>query len=152
MFSKAKLHFWTWTRVKTARLYLTVDLRLPKKHPPRPSSFKVKVSPTLQKLRPVMDLLDQIRSDYEHFPKDQSFHLYADDVYFKDPLNEFRGVKRYQEMIGFMEQWFQQVNPGPPRHPLQHPPAHRHPLDPELGRPRPLETGYEHPRSQRVRD
>ena len=38
-----------------------------------------------------MDLLDQIRSDYEHFPKDQSFHLYADDVYFKDPSTSFAG-------------------------------------------------------------
>jgi hypothetical protein len=57
-----------------------------------------------------MDLLNQIRADYQRFPKDQSFHLYADDVYFKDPVNEFRGVKRYQEMIGFMERWFQQVN------------------------------------------
>ena len=57
-----------------------------------------------------MDLLEQIRADYQRFPQDQSFHLDADDVYFKDPLNEFRGVKRYQEMIGFMDRWFQKVD------------------------------------------
>ena len=31
------------------------------------------------------------------------------DVYFKDPLNEFRGVKRYQQMINFMSNWFGDV-------------------------------------------
>lgn len=57
-----------------------------------------------------MDLLDQLRADYQQFPKHQSYHLYADGVYFKDPLNQFRGVKRYQEMIGFIDQWFHQVD------------------------------------------
>jgi hypothetical protein len=32
-----------------------------------------------------MDLLDQIRADYQQFPHHQSYHLYAEDVYFKDP-------------------------------------------------------------------
>ncbi|NJL45161.1 MAG: DUF2358 domain-containing protein [Leptolyngbyaceae cyanobacterium SM2_3_12] len=57
-----------------------------------------------------MDLLDQIRLDYQTFPADQSYHLYAEDVYFKDPLTEFRGVKRYQEMIGFMQHWFRDID------------------------------------------
>lgn len=57
-----------------------------------------------------MDLLEQIRQDYQRFPHDQSYHLYAEDVYFKDPLNEFRGVKRYQEMIGFIARWFQDID------------------------------------------
>lgn len=57
-----------------------------------------------------MDLLDQIRLDYQRFPADQSYHLYAEDVYFKDPLTEFRGVKRYREMIGFMQHWFRDID------------------------------------------
>lgn len=57
-----------------------------------------------------MDLLEQIRLDYQQFPQHQSYHLYADDVYFKDPLNEFKGVQRYQTMIGFIDRWFRDVN------------------------------------------
>jgi hypothetical protein len=57
-----------------------------------------------------MDLLEQIRLDYQHFPDQQSYHLYAEDVYFKDPLNEFRGIKRYQEMIGFIGRWFREID------------------------------------------
>ncbi|MGB3136419.1 MAG: DUF2358 domain-containing protein [Nodosilinea sp.] len=57
-----------------------------------------------------MDLLEQIRLDYQRFPKDQSYHLYANDVYFKDPLNEFRGVDRYRRMIGFISRWFKDVD------------------------------------------
>lgn len=57
-----------------------------------------------------MDLLEQIRQDYQRFPQQQSYHLYADDVYFKDPLNEFRGVQRYQAMIGFIARWFQDID------------------------------------------
>ncbi|HIK44582.1 MAG TPA: DUF2358 domain-containing protein [Leptolyngbyaceae cyanobacterium M65_K2018_010] len=57
-----------------------------------------------------MDLLEQIRLDYQHFPDQQSYHLYAEDVYFKDPLNEFRGVQRYQAMIGFIGRWFRDID------------------------------------------
>ncbi|MEO1404411.1 MAG: DUF2358 domain-containing protein [Cyanobacteria bacterium J06635_1] len=53
-----------------------------------------------------MDIAAQIKADYQSFPKNQSFHLYAEDVYFKDPLNQFRGVERYRKMIGFIEKWF----------------------------------------------
>ncbi|MEO1127354.1 MAG: DUF2358 domain-containing protein, partial [Cyanobacteria bacterium J06639_16] len=41
-----------------------------------------------------MDILERIKADYARFPADQSYELYAPDVYFKDPLNEFRGVNR----------------------------------------------------------
>lgn len=52
-----------------------------------------------------MDLIERIRADYKRFPADQSYELYAPDVYFKDPLNEFHGVKRYRQMIGTMARW-----------------------------------------------
>ncbi len=53
-----------------------------------------------------MNVVDILKDDYQRFPCNQSFDLYADDVYFKDPLNEFRGVKKYRKMIGFIEKWF----------------------------------------------
>lgn len=56
-----------------------------------------------------MNLLERLRQDYQRFPKDQSYDLYAEDVYFKDPLSEFRGVGRYRQMIGFFERWFGNV-------------------------------------------
>ena len=54
-------------------------------------------------------LIEQLKADYARFPKQQSYQLYAADVYFKDPLNSFRGVGRYQQMIGFIDRWFTDV-------------------------------------------
>lgn len=51
-------------------------------------------------------ILDRIRQDYDRFPKDQSYDLYAETVRFKDPMTEFRGVQRYREMIGFIDRFF----------------------------------------------
>ncbi|MBE9066419.1 DUF2358 domain-containing protein [Leptolyngbya cf. ectocarpi LEGE 11479] len=56
-----------------------------------------------------MTVIDQVKADYTRFPQAQSYHLYAKDVYFKDPMNEFHGVTRYRQMIGFIEQWFQHI-------------------------------------------
>jgi hypothetical protein len=53
-----------------------------------------------------MDILDILRQDYQNFPKDQTYSIYAEDVYFKDPMNEFRGREQYQKMLGFIETWF----------------------------------------------
>ncbi len=53
-----------------------------------------------------MSILEQIKEDYQRFPENQTYSLYAPDVYFKDPLNQFRGVERYKKMIGFIQQWF----------------------------------------------
>jgi len=50
-----------------------------------------------------------VKQDYQRFPTDQTYSIYAKDVFFKDPLNEFRGIDRYQKMISFIEQWF--INP-----------------------------------------
>jgi Uncharacterized conserved protein (DUF2358) len=57
-----------------------------------------------------MDILTTLRQDYARFPSDQSYDIYAEDVYFQDPLNRFRGVKRYRQMIGFIEKWFEHPN------------------------------------------
>ncbi|MGB7248946.1 MAG: DUF2358 domain-containing protein [Phormidesmis sp.] len=56
-----------------------------------------------------MDLVEQLKQDYARFPEDQTYSLYAKDVQFKDPLNEFAGVDRYQQMIGFLSRFFSNV-------------------------------------------
>lgn len=53
-----------------------------------------------------MDILEILRSDYARFPQDQTYSIYAPDVYFQDPLSRFRGIDRYQKMIGFIRTWF----------------------------------------------
>lgn len=53
-----------------------------------------------------MDIIEILKQDYQRFPIDQTYNIYAEDVFFKDPLNEFRGIARYQQMIGFIGTWF----------------------------------------------
>ena len=55
------------------------------------------------------DLVEILRQDYQEFPEDQTYEIYADNVYFKDPLNEFNGVKKYQAMISFLGTFFSNV-------------------------------------------
>ena len=53
-----------------------------------------------------MDIIKILQEDYQRFPVNQTYSIYAPDVYFQDPLNKFRGVKRYKEMINFIQTWF----------------------------------------------
>ncbi|NEP46356.1 MAG: DUF2358 domain-containing protein [Okeania sp. SIO2H7] len=53
-----------------------------------------------------MDIIAILKEDYQKFPEDQTYSIYAEDVYFEDPVNRFRGCDRYQEMIGFFKKWF----------------------------------------------
>ncbi len=53
-----------------------------------------------------MNLVDILKEDYRRFPLDQTYRIYAEDVFFKDPVTEFRGITRYQQMIGLMNTWF----------------------------------------------
>lgn len=55
------------------------------------------------------NLIEILKEDYARFPKDQTYDIYAEEVYFKDPLNEFRGVKRYRSMIGFLSNFFSNI-------------------------------------------
>jgi len=52
------------------------------------------------------DIVEILKEDYRNFPDQQTYCIYAPEVYFKDPLNEFRGCDRYQQMIGFIKTWF----------------------------------------------
>jgi hypothetical protein len=56
-----------------------------------------------------LNLLQTLQKDYECFPENQTYTLYAEDVYFKDPMNEFRGRDRYKSTIGFIKTWFLNV-------------------------------------------
>lgn len=53
-----------------------------------------------------MDIIEILKQDYQRFPVNQTYSIYAADVYFQDPLNSFRGVERYQKMIKFIQTWF----------------------------------------------
>jgi hypothetical protein len=53
-----------------------------------------------------MSLLQILRDDYARFPANQTYSIYAKDVFFKDPLNQFRGIDRYKKMIQFIQTWF----------------------------------------------
>ncbi|WP_017303665.1 DUF2358 domain-containing protein [Spirulina subsalsa] len=56
-----------------------------------------------------MDILEILKADYQRFPQDQTYEIYHPQVYFKDPLTEFRGLARYQQMIQFFQTWFKAV-------------------------------------------
>ncbi|MEH2104107.1 DUF2358 domain-containing protein [Nostoc sp.] len=64
-----------------------------------------------------MDIIEILKEDYQRFPVNQTYNIYAPDVYFQDPLNKFRGVKRYKEMINFIQTWF--LNPKMDLHNIQ---------------------------------
>jgi len=56
-----------------------------------------------------MDIIEILKDDYQRFPENQTYNIYAKDVYFEDPVNRFTGVDRYQKMIGFMGTFFKEV-------------------------------------------
>jgi Uncharacterized conserved protein (DUF2358) len=53
-----------------------------------------------------MDIIEILKEDYQRFPVNQTYSIYAQDVYFEDPMNKFSGVERYKQMIRFIETWF----------------------------------------------
>lgn len=62
-------------------------------------------------------ILEILKEDYKRFPKEQTYDIYAETVYFKDPMNEFRGCDRYKQMIHFIDRWF--INPTLDLHQIQ---------------------------------
>lgn len=53
-----------------------------------------------------MDIIEILKQDYDRFPLAQTYSLYAEDVYFQDPMYAFRGRDRYKFMIGFIQTCF----------------------------------------------
>ncbi|BAZ53829.1 hypothetical protein NIES4103_65130 [Nostoc sp. NIES-4103] len=64
-----------------------------------------------------MDIIEILKEDYQRFPINQTYSIYAPDVYFQDPLNKFRGVERYKQMINFIQTFF--INPKMDLHDIQ---------------------------------
>ena len=56
-----------------------------------------------------MDIVKILQEDYQHFPEDQTYSIYAENVYFKDPLNEFRGREKYKQMLNLLNTIFQEI-------------------------------------------
>ena len=55
------------------------------------------------------NILDIVQADYAKFPEAQTYSIYSKDVYFKDPVYKFQGIKQYQRMIGFITFWFKNL-------------------------------------------
>jgi hypothetical protein len=55
------------------------------------------------------NIIEILKQDYQNFPENQTFDIYDENVYFQDPLNQFRGIKRYQKMIHFLAKFFQDI-------------------------------------------
>lgn len=57
-----------------------------------------------------MDLIKILQEDYQNFPHNQTYTIYDQEVYFKDPLNQFNGIKKYQKMIDFINRYFLDIH------------------------------------------
>jgi len=57
----------------------------------------------------MIDIVQALKEDYQRFPVEQTYSLYAEDVFFKDPVSQFRCLSRYRQMISLIETWF--INP-----------------------------------------
>ncbi len=57
-----------------------------------------------------MNLIEIITEDYQRFPNNQTYAIYADNVHFRDPIYNFYGKKKYQKMIGFLSKWFKNLH------------------------------------------
>ncbi len=55
------------------------------------------------------DILEVLKQDYQNFPLNQTYEIYAEDVYFQDPMNQFRGLDRYKKTIAFIQTWFKNI-------------------------------------------
>ncbi len=56
-----------------------------------------------------MNLIEIITQDYQRFPNNQTYAIYADNVHFRDPIYNFYGKKKYQKMIEFLSKWFKNL-------------------------------------------
>ncbi|MFB2645067.1 DUF2358 domain-containing protein [Raphidiopsis sp. BLCC-F218] len=52
------------------------------------------------------NIIEILKADYQRFPLDQTYSIYALDVYFQDPVFKFRGLELYKWMIKFIHIFF----------------------------------------------
>lgn len=55
------------------------------------------------------EILEIIKQDYLRFPENPTYEIYDRNVHFKDPVYNFYGIKKYQEMIAFITKWFKNL-------------------------------------------
>lgn len=53
-----------------------------------------------------MDILETLKADYQRFPANQTYSIYAKDVYFQDAVFKFRSLELYKWMIKFIQTFF----------------------------------------------
>lgn len=53
-----------------------------------------------------MDIVEILKQDYQRFPDNQTYSIYAQDVYFQDQVFKYRGVEKYKLMIKFIKTCF----------------------------------------------
>lgn len=53
-----------------------------------------------------MDIIETLKADYQRFPVNQTYSIYAQDVYFQDAVFKFRGLELYKWMIKFIQTFF----------------------------------------------
>lgn len=53
-----------------------------------------------------MDIVNILKTDYQHFPANQTYSIYAQDIFFQDPMTKFRGINKYKAMIKFIDTFF----------------------------------------------
>ncbi|KRH98359.1 hypothetical protein CEP10_11430 [Cylindrospermopsis raciborskii S07] len=52
------------------------------------------------------NIIETLKADYQRFPLEQTYSIYALDVYFQDPVFKFRGLELYKWMIKFIHIFF----------------------------------------------
>jgi hypothetical protein len=50
-----------------------------------------------------MDIIEILKADYQRFPVNQTYSIYAPEVYFQDTIFKFRGLELYKWMIKFIQ-------------------------------------------------
>ncbi|ARV60353.1 hypothetical protein BZZ01_18510 [Nostocales cyanobacterium HT-58-2] len=56
-----------------------------------------------------MNIIETLKQDYQRFPNNQTYSIYAQNVYFQDPVFKYRGLNLYKQMIKFIQTAF--LNP-----------------------------------------
>lgn len=51
----------------------------------------------------IMDIIEILKADYQRFPVNQTYSIYAPEVYFQDAVFKFRGLELYKWMIKFIQ-------------------------------------------------
>lgn len=53
-----------------------------------------------------MDIISILKQDYQNFPANQHYDIFAEDFYFEGFFNKFRGIEIYKQMINLYETGF----------------------------------------------